>query len=711
MKNAAQRKLVWRLVGAVTLAFGASMVLTWMFHEHMTRREMFRLFDEVFHDVAIDIRERVDARMFRQAMALRDKYYEMREESWWDDPDESSRRLRALARDLGVDEICIADASGMLTHSARREEVGALDFTKAEGQAKEFAALLNDKYEVTQPLLPNTLRGEMVKYVGVWLPDGGFVQVGACEQSVRNLARTAVTGLTHGWHVSGGDGGIYITTGNGTIISHPVAGREGGLWRDPGEDSFCEKRIIEGFPVYIVISKRTAVVERRVLVATSTFLNGMALVFAAILVGIVMAGYVRDRMRARQSKDMAMAKNIQESAIPRIFPPFSDEPRMDIFASMHAARDVGGDFYDFFFSGQGRFTFLIADVSGKGIPAALYMMRAKATFNGIAQTGLPLADVAERANDALSRDNDANMFVTAWIGELNLATGVVTYINAGHNPPLWIGKGAAPEFVRERSGLMFGAMPGLKYKARELKLKPGDALYLYTDGITEQPDEKGELFGDERLRFSVKTMVDGGCVVLERGASPLLGALLSAVLAHGGSVEQADDCTQLVVRWNGDGTEKNKKRFSRSFANTQEGISAASSFLDECLEKFRSLEVSRSGSLGAGSQPPDCLTIQASLHVILDEIAANIVKHSGASCFEMDVELMEDPAGVKLAFIDDGKPYDPLAHADPDISLSAAERPIGGLGILMVKKMSDSLSYERSRDRNFLTVFKEMKGA
>ena len=271
MKATAQRKLVWRLVGAVVIAFTASMILTWILHERITKKEMYRLFDNVFKDVQVDIRERVDARMLRQAMFVRDRYYEMREEAWWGDPDESSRRLRDLANELGVDEICIANEAGLLTHSARREEVGALDFTTAEGQAREFASLLSDKYEVTQPLLPNSLRGEMVKYVGVWLPDGGFVQVGGREKSVRNLARTAVTGLTHGWHVSGDDGGIYITTGNGTIISHPVEGREGGQWRDPGEDSYCEKRVIEGFPVYIVIPKRTAIVERRVLVTTSAF--------------------------------------------------------------------------------------------------------------------------------------------------------------------------------------------------------------------------------------------------------------------------------------------------------------------------------------------------------------------------------------------------------------------------------------------------------
>ena len=426
----AQRRLAWRLVSAVAIAFAASMVLTWILHARMTQGEMQHIVDDLFGDVAVDIRERVDSRMLRLATMVRDKVYEMREEEWWNDPDESSRRLRALADELGVDEICVADDKGMLTHSARREEVRALDFTKAGGQAREFAALLTDKYELTQPPLPNTLRGEMVKYVGVWLPDGGFVLVGGREQTVRNLARTAVTGLTHGWHVSGNNGGIYITTGNGTIISHPVAGREGGQWQDPGKDFHCEMRVIEGFPVHIVIPRRTAIVERRVLVATSAFLNGMALVLAAILVGIVIAGYVRAQLAAQRAREMKMASDIQDSAIPSTFPPFPGERRMDVFASMRPAREVGGDFYDFYFTAPGRLAFLVADVSDKGVPAALFMMRAKTMLKKLAQSGRPLADVVTEANEALSSDNGANMFVTAWIGEVDLASGAVTCVNA-----------------------------------------------------------------------------------------------------------------------------------------------------------------------------------------------------------------------------------------------------------------------------------------
>ncbi|MBP5285392.1 MAG: serine/threonine-protein phosphatase [Kiritimatiellae bacterium] len=550
----AQRKLAWRLVGSVVVAFAASLALTWGLHERMTDRELLRLVNDVFGDVAVHIRERVDSRMLHLAAVVREHIYTMREEAWWNDPGESSRRLRALADELGVDEICVADAKGMLAHSARLEEVGALDFTKAEGQAREFASLLDGGYELAQPLLPNSLRGEMVKYVGVWIPDGGFVQVGAGDKAVRNLARTAVTGLTHGWHVTGNNGGIYITTGKGTIISHPEAGREGGQWRDPGPDNYCEKRTIEGFPVYIVIPKRTAIVERRVLVGTSAFLNAAALVLASVLVGIVIAGYVRSQIAARRAKELQMATYIQENAMPRTFPPFPDERRADIFADMKAARDVGGDFYDFYFSGSRRMTFLVADVSGKGVPAALFMMRAKTTLKGVAQTGKPLAEVVAEANDALSRDNGVNMFVTAWIGELDLDTGEVLYVNAGHNPPVIIpgsASGGAARYLRAKPGLVLGAMPGVKYSSGTLVLKPGDSLYLYTDGITEQPNEKGELFGEERLLRTAGERAGNGAGMFDGVRSPLLDEVFARVRVHGAGVEQADDCTQLIIRFNG----------------------------------------------------------------------------------------------------------------------------------------------------------------
>jgi sigma-B regulation protein RsbU (phosphoserine phosphatase) len=174
-------------------------------------------------------------------------------------------------------------------------------------------------------------------------------------------------------------------------------------------------------------------------------------------------------------------------------------------------------------------------------------------------------------------------------------------------------------------------------------------------------------------------MLSSGTKAIDGGASPLLAALFAAVIAHGAGVEQADDCTQLVIRYNGG-------RRTKSFAPTQDGVAEASEWLDGVLEDF------------------SAMALGAKLHVILDEICSNIVRHSGASGFGISVELTGKPAGVRLTFSDDGTAYDPLSHTDPDTTLSAAERPIGGLGILMVKKMANSVSYRRMGDRNVLAV-------
>ena len=206
---------------------------------------------------------------------------------------------------------------------------------------------------------------------------------------------------------------------------------------------------------------------------------------------------------------------------------------------------------------------------------------------------------------------------------------------------------------------------------------PGDMVYLYTDGITEQPDAKDALFGEERLVFSLGAMLSAGTKAIGGNSSPLLAAIFDAVIAHGDGTEQADDCTQLVIRYNG-------SKLLRSFPPTQKGVAEASEWLDETV-KASQREMS-------------------ALHIILDEICSNIVRHSKATGFEMGVEQTDEPRGVRMTFVDDGIAYNPLSHADPDTTLSVDERPIGGLGIMMVKKMASSVSYSRDGDRNRFTV-------
>ena len=338
---------------------------------------------------------------------------------------------------------------------------------------------------------------------------------------------------------------------------------------------------------------------------------------------------------------------------------------------MKPAKEVGGDFYDFYFTGPKTLVFLVADVSGKGVPAAMFMMRAKTLLKGAAQTGKPLAQVVAETNDALCEGNEANMFVTAWIGELHLDTGVVVYVNAGHNPPAWRSAGAVT-YLRGTPGLVLGAMAGVPYRSHEVRLAPGDALYLYTDGITEQPNAAGELFGEARLLDILKAAPPRQQELLEK--------VLAAVAAHAGAVEQADDCTQLALRYRGCA-----EAVEHAYKPTMEGLKQATADLEAALADV----------------PP---RQQMTLMVAADEIFANIVRYSGATAWSLRVELSRHPDSVRLVFTDDGTPFDPLAKRDPDTTLSAEERTVGGMGILIVKKTMSPVTYSRRCGHNVLTM-------
>ena len=196
------------------------------------------------------------------------------------------------------------------------------------------------------------------------------------------------------------------------------------------------------------------------------------------------------KMAAEEAKteaDLSIAKSIQISALPNIFPPFPERKDFELFASMNTAKEVGGDFYDFYMLKEDTLGFLVADVSGKGIPAAMFMMTAKTTIKNLAEGGMPPAEVFTVANKKLSEGNDAEMFLTAWMGYLDLMTGEVLVANAGHNPPVLIRDGKA-EYIILKPGLMLAGMEGMVYKEQTIKLQKGDILYLYTDGVTEAMD-------------------------------------------------------------------------------------------------------------------------------------------------------------------------------------------------------------------------------
>lgn len=247
---------------------------------------------------------------------------------------------------------------------------------------------------------------------------------------------------------------------------------------------------------------------------------------------------------ARIDRELEFAKSIQLSALPGVFPPYPNRKDFSIYATMDTAKEVGGDFYDFYLLDNDRLGFLIADVSGKGIPAAMFMMTSKTIIKGFVEAGMEVDEIFTHANEKLCESNDAGMFVTAWLGILDLKTGVLSYANAGHNPPVIRQKDGKFEYYRKRPNFVLAGMEGSRYKRNEIQLFPGDEIFLYTDGVTEATNGEEELYGEDRLLEALNQ--NAGQSVEER-----LQTVKESVDKFVGDAPQFDDMTMLTVKFYG----------------------------------------------------------------------------------------------------------------------------------------------------------------
>ncbi len=241
-------------------------------------------------------------------------------------------------------------------------------------------------------------------------------------------------------------------------------------------------------------------------------------------------------------KELSNARGIQQGLLIKDFP---CKQYCAISSYMSASKEVGGDFYDCFRIGDDRLAIVMADVSGKGLPAALFMASSMTLIRSNAQAGGDLEKAMEKANRELAASNPMKYFVTVWIGVIDLKNGGLTFVNAGHNPPILLQADDHDTYLRTRPGLVLGAMPGVKYHSQEVVIAPGDALYLYTDGVTEQTNAQGELFGENRLL----SFLSFGRFYEDPGA--ILPAVSARVSAFAANTAQADDRTQLVIRYRG----------------------------------------------------------------------------------------------------------------------------------------------------------------
>lgn len=248
--------------------------------------------------------------------------------------------------------------------------------------------------------------------------------------------------------------------------------------------------------------------------------------------------------KERIGTELALATRIQADMLPNIYPAFPDRPEFDIFASMDPAREVGGDFYDFFLVDDDHLCMLIADVSGKGVPAALFMMASRIILASFAKQGKSPAEILESTNDTICLNNREEMFVTVWLGILEISTGKLIAANAGHEYPILMQAGKPFEIVTDKHGFVIGGMNGMKYKEYELLLTPGSKLFLYTDGVPEATNNAQELFGTDRLLSALNEHT-------EAPPEELLKSIRRAVDGFVKDAEQFDDLTMLGFEYKG----------------------------------------------------------------------------------------------------------------------------------------------------------------
>lgn len=380
--------------------------------------------------------------------------------------------------------------------------------------------------------------------------------------------------------------------------------------------------------------------------------------------------------REKINSELSIAKSIQASSIPNVFPPFPEKSEFDIYATMETAREVGGDFYDFYFIDENRFLFLIADVSGKGVPAALFMMTVKTLVNNASQLNYSPKQFIETINKKICETNKQGFFVTMLVGIINIKTGDLSLINCGHNQPLIKRNNDIYEYITLKPNIVLGAFDDAEFEIYNTKLNQGDIIFLYTDGVTEALNSDNQMFGEQRLFESLnKNEIYDIRKIIETTNADIKN--------YTDSTPQSDDITMLVFKYNG---VKQSKVFEAKAS--KENYKLFYTWLYElCNEWNVSAE------------------LKNKLEICAEEIYANISFYAyPENTGTITATLEKTIDNLTMEFQDTGIAYNPLEKPDPDIELPPEERPIGGLGIFMIKHIADNVEYKRTQDKNILTL-------
>ena len=514
----------------------------------------------------------------------------------------TSAQLVELKNYYELYEINVINKRGIIIASSDPDNNG-FDMSSGEQSAAFMVLLDGQTEELTQDYMPRSADGKTkVMYCAV-AAEGGFVQVGMDEEALTPYTRLLGTAEELADRRIGEKGMIYIADVNGKILAGELKGsslssygcyRENGDHFDSditGSDSFCISYVSDNYRIVAAMPYSEVYLARNISAYETAFADILLFTLVFVLMYILVQRIIVSNLdsinkslekitsgnlnevvevsnsaefislsrdinatvstlkryiaeaEARINEELEFARIIQSSSLPRSF----DFPSRDDFivhACMDPAKEVGGDFYDLFFVDNDHLVLVMADVSGKGIPAAMFMMRSKATLKGFAEAGLDPAEVFTRTNEMLCEGNEKQMFVTAWMGKIDLTTGIMKCVSAGHEYPAIRRAGGDYELFKDKHGLVLGAMDGFRYKQYEIAFEPGDRIFQYTDGVAEANNEQGKLFGSDRMIEAL----NGNRDVSVRET---LDEVMLAIVQFAGKADQFDDITMMCFEYKG----------------------------------------------------------------------------------------------------------------------------------------------------------------
>ena len=732
------------LLACIVIAYIITSSFTYILQNGMVKVETQKVFTTAINDVESDIKGKSDEHLLGIAEDVKTEYE--------NNPNVS---LPDIVTKYGIVEINVVSSDGIIQKSTEADSIN-YDMNSKE-QSKEFVDTLKVQDSFVQKYSPRGKDNSVWrKYAAINLADGGFIQVGYDAAQFHDTLNEYVVDFTKNRHV-GTNGFVVVCNETLSLVSDdnydgmPVSSigivppdemKQGKTstalyYADITDDktNLTEKymyvfKFVEGYCIIAAMPETEAVFMRDASLYTSVFMQ--VIIFATLFVFIyilikriiinnlqkindtlsritkgdldiivdvrsnkefsslsddinstvsTLKRYIAEAA-ARIDKELEYAKQIQLSALPTNFP---DNEDFSICAQMIAAKEVGGDFYDFYKLNDTTVAFLAADVSGKGIPAAMFMMTAKTIIKDLAERSMAVNDIFTKANEKLCENNESGMFVTAWMGILDLTTGKLQFANAGHNPPLIKRSNGDFEYLKSRAGFVLAGMEGIRYRVNELELSPGDRLFLYTDGVTEATNAENKLYGEDRL---LTFMNQSASMV----ATEFLPALKVNIDEFVGEAPQFDDITMLMFDY-----KPNRgvtQMVNETFPAKVESLSDVLGFVDQTLESY------------------ECpMKIQTAICVAIEEVFVNVAHYAyGEGEGNMTLGIGFDAQSREITFrmADKGSPFDPLKKPDPDITLSAEEREIGGLGIFITKKTMDTVTYAYENGENILTMIKKI---